>query len=84
MKSIVLPINRNYRLYENGVLLNLNRGKIVKPFSHSIKKPNYLQYDILNIETGKREKLAKHRLKFFYFEKHNYKKISELERKFIN
>ena len=57
-----------YRLYENGQLLNTQRGKMVKPFKHSNAKPKYLQYDILNIKTGRREKLFKHLLNESYFQ----------------
>ena len=78
MKSILLPINPMYRLYENGTLLNTQRGKIVKPFSHSKQKKQIKQYDILNIQTGKRQKFAKHRLKYFYFGIHNFKNITQL------
>ena len=62
MKSILLPINPMYRLYKNGSLFNTQRGKIVKPFKHSNAKPKYFQYDVFNLETGKREKIFKHLL----------------------
>lgn len=78
MTSKLLTINPMYSVLEDGRLYNRTRGRFVKASVHSKAKPNFLQYDILNIETGKREKIAKHRLKEFVFGNHTAKKISDL------
>lgn len=78
MTSKLLTINPMYSVLEDGRLYNLERGRYVKASPHSKEKPNFLQYDILNLETGKREKIAKHRLKEFVFGNHTAKTFSQL------
>lgn len=78
MTSKLLSINPMYSVFEDGRLYNLKRGRYVKASIHSQAKPNFLQYGILNIETGKREKIAKHRLKEFVFGNHTVKTVSQL------
>lgn len=78
MKSKLLSINPMYSVLEDGRLYNRSRGRYVKVSMHSAKKPNFFQYDILNIHTGKRQKIAKHRLQHFVFGNHTAKNISDL------
>ncbi len=69
-----------YSVLEDGRLYNRTRGRYVKASVHSARKPNFLQYDILNIHTGKRQKIAKHRLQYFVFGDHTAKNISQIPR----